>query len=74
VRATEREAPDLRAGGLGGTMPLEFRGASGALDTEHKDRNLPPYGSHIRFSTYPATCSRMPTLTDEQRCALRAED
>jgi hypothetical protein len=37
----QKEAPDLRAGGWGAWVPLEFRGASGALDTEHKDRNLP---------------------------------
>jgi hypothetical protein len=29
-------------------VPLEFRGASGALDKEHEDRNLPSRGSHIK--------------------------
>jgi hypothetical protein len=35
----KREAPDLRAGGWG--VPLELRGASGALDKEPDHRNLP---------------------------------
>jgi hypothetical protein len=54
----KRDAPDLRAWGDGG-MPLEFRGASGALDKEHSHLNLPPDGCTLRLTTYPATCRRM---------------
>jgi hypothetical protein len=54
-------------------LPLEFRGASGALDTEHSHRNLPTRGSNIKTDDLSRDVQPHPmaTLTDEQRRALR---
>jgi hypothetical protein len=40
--------PRPQGWGVGWGLPLEFRGASGALDTEHRHRKLPTRGSHIK--------------------------
>jgi hypothetical protein len=62
-----------RPQGWGAWVPLEFRGASGALDTEHGHRNLPTRGSHIKTDDLSRDVQPHPmaTLTDEQRRALR---
>jgi hypothetical protein len=54
-------------------LPLEFRGASGALDTEHHHRNLPTRGPHIKTHDLPRDVlpQSMAKLTDEQRRALQ---
>jgi hypothetical protein len=54
-------------------LPLEFRRASGALDTEHEYRNLPTRGSHIKTDDLSRDVLPQPMarLTDEQRAALQ---
>jgi hypothetical protein len=72
VRAAKGRSPTSGLGG-GGHLPLEFRGTSGALDTEHGHRNLPTRGSHIKTDDLSRDVLPQPMarLTDEQRRALR---
>jgi hypothetical protein len=55
-------------------VPLEFRGASGALDNEHEHRNLRTRGSHIKTDDLSRDVQPHPmtALTDEQSAALLA--
>jgi hypothetical protein len=68
----KRRPPTSGLGG-GGHSPLEFRGTSGALDTEHHHGNVPTRGSHIKTHDLSRDVLPQPMarLTDEQRAALQ---
>jgi hypothetical protein len=63
--------PTSGLGGLG-DLPLELRGASGALDKEHEHHNLPTRGSHIKTHDLSRDVLPQPNGERDQRAASRA--